>query len=228
MSLLVASALTKQYSNAGQVPTVVLRGVDFTCEPGEFVAVTGPSGAGKSTLLHLLASLDKPDSGSVKLTLDGKQYQYETQNARQLAALRNRAFGIVFQFHHLLPEFSALENVMMPLLIGGVRTAVARTKAADVLARVGLESRVNHAPSELSGGEQQRVAIARAVVHEPAIVFADEPTGNLDSENAEVVAGLLVDLQQQMKMACIVVTHSETLASKANRLVRMQDGFCIS
>jgi lipoprotein-releasing system ATP-binding protein len=228
MPLLQATGLTKQYHTPGQAATVVLRGAEFTCEPGEFVAVTGPSGAGKSTLLHILASLDLPDSGMVSLQVDGKHHQYQSLSARQLAALRNKAIGVVFQFHHLLPEFTALENVMMPVLISGSSQARARTQAQDMLRRVGLAAREDHAPSELSGGEQQRVAIARALVNQPSIVFADEPTGNLDSENAEGIAELLIDLQRQTGMACVVATHSNSLAEQAHRTVRMQDGICLS
>ncbi len=228
MPLLVASNLTKTYASSDLVASVVLRGADFACNRGEFVAIMGPSGAGKSTLLHILASLDVPDSGAVSLSHDGKVFTYASLSQNRLAQLRNKYFGVVFQFHHLLPEFSAVENVMMPLLIAGETKSAARERAVRMLDRVGLHRRYHNLPSELSGGEQQRVAIARALVPSPLIVFADEPTGNLDTANARDVVNLFAELQAENGMACVVATHSAELADFASRIVRMQDGICIT
>lgn len=191
---------------------------------GEFLALMGPSGAGKSTLLHILASLDAPDTGSVALQVDGSTFAYAGMSASSLAQMRNRHIGVVFQFHHLLPEFSAVENVMMPLLIAGIRSADARNTAERWLERVGLAHRADHAPAEMSGGEQQRVAIARALVNGPTVLFADEPTGNLDSANASAIADLLVDLRDHEGLTCVIATHSVELAARAHRVLHMVDG----
>ena len=226
MSLLTAEDLHKAYKPDGQAPTVVLRGADFTCELAEFVAIVGRSGAGKSTLLHILASLDSADSGTVVLTLDDVEYRYDTMSVSQLAQIRNSVVGMVFQFHHLLPEFTAIENVMMPMLIAGRRKKETRQKAMLLLERVGMTHRSEHMPNELSGGEQQRIAIARALINDPKILFADEPTGNLDTENAVLITNLLVELQQTTGIACVVATHSEEMAAQAHRVVYMKDGRC--
>lgn len=226
MPILSATAIHKSYRLPGQAPTEVLRGSDLVCEPGEFLAVVGPSGAGKSTLLHVLASLDVPDSGSVVVNVDGASYAYDRMSAAELATFRAKNIGMVFQFHHLLPEFTAVENVMMPALILGVSNKEARSRALELLGQVGVEHRADHAPSELSGGEQQRVAIARAMMNRPKILFADEPTGNLDTANAIKIAEILVELQRTTGVTCVIATHSIELAAKAHRIVTMRDGRC--
>ncbi|MBU3742717.1 MAG: ABC transporter ATP-binding protein [Candidatus Kapabacteria bacterium] len=217
----------KSYARVGQSPTHVLRGVSCSIDHGEFVALVGPSGAGKSTLLHVMATLDVADRGTVTLGIDGAEIDTARMRPADVSRIRNRHIGVVFQFHHLLPEFTAIENVMMPLLIGGVDQAEARHRAQAVLDRVGVRARADHAPAELSGGEQQRVAIARAVIQRPTILFADEPTGNLDSVNAAEVVDLLSELQQDDGMTCIVVTHSVDLAAKAHRVLHMRDGILV-
>ena len=224
MPLLTATNITKAYRRTGQADTVVLRGVSLTVEAGGFVALVGPSGAGKSTLLHILASLDDADSGSIILDAKNMRVDYSNIHDKRRSSIRNNVIGMVFQFHHLLPEFTALENVMMPLLIAGISDKPARARALALLDRVGLTHRAPHMPSELSGGEQARVAIARALINEPAILFADEPTGNLDSANATAVVDLLCELQQTTGITCVIATHSEEIASRAQRIVQMKDG----
>jgi lipoprotein-releasing system ATP-binding protein len=198
----------------------VLKGVDLSIAPGELVAIMGASGAGKSTLLQILGTLLAPDAGS--LTIDGTDVLALRGNA--LSAFRNQRIGFVFQAHHLLPEFTAEENVMMPALIGGVSPKEARKKADELLEAVGLENRASHKPSELSGGEQQRVAIARALINTPAIVFADEPTGNLDSHTKEEIHQLLLDIRKQRGQTVVVVTHDAGLAQLCDRTCLLQDG----
>ncbi len=227
MPLLTAEHITKSYTRSGQADTVVLRGVSTTIDAGEFVAITGPSGAGKSTLLHILASLDEPDSGHVTLTTGTSAFTYDRMSSSALSAMRNRYVGVVFQFHHLLPEFSAIENVMMPALISGTSAQAARSKAAALLDRVGMGHRSTHAPSELSGGEQQRVAIARALMNDPLLLVADEPTGNLDSANATAVTDLLCELQDSFGMTCLIATHSADVAARAHRILHLKDGLFV-
>ncbi len=198
----------------------VLRGVDFCVEESEVVAIMGASGAGKSTLLQILGTLLSPDSGS--LSIDGTDVLRLSGNA--LSAFRNRRIGFVFQAHHLLPEFTAQENVMMPALIAGVGQREARRKADELLESVGLSARISHKPSELSGGEQQRVAIARALINSPAILFADEPTGNLDTRTKDEIHQLLLDVRKQRGQTVVVVTHDAGLAQLCDRSCFLQDG----
>lgn len=215
MSILRAQNLVKYY---GQLK--VLREVNLEIEEGTFVSIMGASGAGKSTLMHILGTLDNPTSGSVEI----KGTDIYKLNARQQSAFRNKQLGFVFQFHHLLPEFSALENVSMPLWIAGLSKKEGLIKAQAILEKVGLSHRLHHRPQEMSGGEQQRVAIARAVVNDPAIIFADEPTGNLDTENAESIHQLFLELQRERGITLVVVTHNEELAQIGDRTLHMKDG----
>jgi len=198
----------------------VLLAVDLVVQRGEVIAVAGTSGSGKSTLLHLLGALDRPSGGEI--VLEGTSYA--TLEGDALAALRARKLGFVFQFHHLLREFSALENVMMPLRIVGTDPAAARSRAEQALAAVGLAGRMTHRPAALSGGEQQRCAVARALVHEPALVLADEPTGNLDHGSGEVVADALFRLARELETAVVLVTHNRQLARRADRVMLLEDG----
>ena len=201
----------------------VLKGVDFQADESEVVAIMGASGAGKSTLLQILGTLSTPDGGS--LAIDGTDVL--KLGSRDLASFRNRRIGFVFQAHHLLPEFTALENVMIPALIGGKSSREARERATELLKTVGLEGRLDHKPSELSGGELSRVAIARALENSPAILFADEPTGNLDSRTKEEIHSLFFDLRKQLGQTIVIVTHDPGLASLCDRTCNMQDGMII-
>jgi lipoprotein-releasing system ATP-binding protein len=198
----------------------VLENVSFSAEKGEIVAITGPSGAGKSTLLHIIGTLDKPDAGTV--TLDDINPLTLTRN--ELARFRNEHIGFVFQFHHLLPEFTAFENVCIPGYIGGKSASEVGERAKELLGMLGLEQRLQHKPSQLSGGEQQRVAVARALVNSPSVVLADEPSGNLDSANARSLHELFFQLRDKYGQTFIIVTHNMELAEMANRKIRMRDG----
>jgi lipoprotein-releasing system ATP-binding protein len=218
-SLLVCQNLDKTYQE-GNLNTQVLKQVSLTVEKGELVAIVGRSGSGKSTLLHLLGALDTPTAGSVYL--NGVDIHRMSQ--QQQASMRNQNMGFVYQFHHLLNEFSALENVAMPLLIGGMKVVQSKQKALAMLDKVGLAHRVEHKPSELSGGERQRVAIARALINEPNIVLADEPTGNLDQGSAETIFQLIKELNETCNTAFIIVTHDEQLANRLGRTMHMADG----
>lgn len=201
----------------------VLKGVSLSVKPSEVVSIVGPSGAGKTTLLQILGTLSKMDSGS--LLIDGEQVSSLSDNA--LSDFRNRRIGFVFQFHHLLPEFSALENVMMPALIAGRTKAEAETHATELLKMMNLAERLTHKPSALSGGEQQRVAIARAIINRPALLLADEPSGNLDSRNREEIHSLFFRLRDELGQTTIIVTHDDSLASMADRKISMRDGIIL-
>jgi lipoprotein-releasing system ATP-binding protein len=219
MSVIEAQALTKTYLGGDGQPITVLDSVDIAVERGEMVAIIGASGAGKSTLLHLLGALDRPTAGAVRIA--GQSLAGLNDDA--ISALRNRTVGFVFQFHHLLREFTALENVMMPLRIGGMEESAARKRAMALLERVGLGGRTTHRPSALSGGEQQRTAVARALAADPAVLLADEPSGNLDHMNSERLHDLFGELARELEIAMVVVTHNRSLASRADRILQLED-----
>ncbi|MDY0385337.1 MAG: ABC transporter ATP-binding protein [Geobacter sp.] len=218
-NLISLSGLCKSY-NMGSSTVEVLRGIDLEIEAGTTTALIGASGAGKSTLLHILGALDRPSSGSVSY----KGEELFRRSEQQLADFRNRSIGFVFQFHHLLPEFTALENVLLPALINRQPRKDAEQQARQLLEQVGLGHRLQHRPGELSGGEQQRVAIARALVLGPELLLADEPTGNLDMKTSEAIHELLARLQQETGITLVVVTHNERLAAGMGRVVRLVDG----
>lgn len=213
--MLKARNLKKNYGNLA-----VLKGVDIEIGAGEIVSIVGSSGAGKSTLLHILGTLDRPDSGEILLG----DRPVQSLKERELARFRNRHIGFVFQFHHLLPEFSALENVSIPGWIAGKNRKEVQDRAGHLLDRLGLASRIHHKPSELSGGEQQRVAVARALINQPDIIMADEPTGNLDSANAQQLHQLFAELCRDTGQTFLIVTHNEELASLSHRVLQMKDG----
>ena len=220
MKVLEAHDLAKSYRGGDGGLVHVLSGVNLSIARGEMVAVVGASGAGKSTLLHLLGALDRPTRGYVVLMGE----PIHERSDEELATIRNRKVGFVFQFHHLLREFSALENVMMPLRIAGRDVGAARGRATELLMRVGLGGRMHHRPSELSGGEQQRTAVARALAADPAVLLADEPSGNLDHANAEMLHELFAELARDLEIGMVVVTHNRSLASRADRVLLLDDG----
>jgi len=220
MTVLEAQALSKTYVGGDGGRIVVLDAVDLQIARGEMVAIIGASGAGKSTLLHLLGALDRPTSG--RILIDGRALDGMQDDA--VSALRNRTVGFVFQFHHLLREFTALENVMMPLRIAGNDEAEAKRRAMALLERVGLGGRVQHRPSELSGGEQQRTAVARALAADPSVLLADEPSGNLDHHNSERLHELFTELAHELELGMVVVTHNRSLAARADRVLQLEDG----
>lgn len=219
-SPIVARALVRSYPNAAGPPLQVLRGLDLEVRSGEAVAIVGASGSGKSTLLHLLGALDRPTSGRV--LIGGSDIS--GMGEEEAAALRNRSVGFVFQFHHLLGDFTALENAMIPALIDSYDPAAAEKRASGLLEAVGLGDRLGHKPSQLSGGERQRVAVARALVNEPPLVLADEPTGDLDAATSAEVRDLLFSVRERRGVALVVATHNRDLAAKADRVLRLREG----
>ncbi|HRE57308.1 MAG TPA: ABC transporter ATP-binding protein [Candidatus Kapabacteria bacterium] len=223
-TILQIHEITKSYSLENKGDRPVLSGINFSVNTGEFLALVGPSGAGKSTLLHLIGLLDTADSGTIALSLESHNYSYPLLSKKIQTQLRNAYIGFIFQFHHLLPEFSAIENVMMPRLLAGISKQECLADAKILMERVGVSHRENHKPSELSGGEQQRVAIARALINKPQLLLADEPTGNLDTANTESVLELLQSVRREYNVTCIVATHSQQVASLADRILVMKDG----
>ena len=220
MTVLEARALTKTYIGGDGGTIKVLDAIDLRVARGEMVAIIGSSGAGKSTLLHLLGALDRPTAGQV--LIDGRSIGELPDDG--VSALRNRTVGFVFQFHHLLREFTALENVMMPLRIGGVEEEKAHERATTLLQRVGLGGRMLHRPGALSGGEQQRTAVARALANDPAVLLADEPSGNLDHQNSERLHELFSELARELELGMVIVTHNRSLAARADRVLQLEDG----
>ena len=220
MALLEARGISKVYEGGDGQPIDVLTSADLSVTRGEFVAIMGASGAGKSTLLHLLGALDRPTGGTV--SLDGREYH--ALSLDELAALRSRKIGFVFQFHHLLREFTALENVMLPQLIAGTAEGAARARAEELLAAVGLAGRMTHEPGRLSGGEQQRVAVARALANDPVLLLADEPSGNLDAHTADRLHDLFAGLARSYETAVVVVTHNVLLSQRADRVLSLEEG----
>jgi len=208
-------------NNYGELP--ILRGIDLCVAPAEIISIVGASGAGKTTLLQILGTLDVPSKG--ELFIEGQNPFILQEKA--LAHFRNQRIGFVFQFHQLLPEFTALENIALPALIGGSNQTEALQKAKKLLDRFGLSNRANHKPEALSGGEQQRIAVARALVNQPALIFADEPSGNLDTENANSLHQLFIELREEMKQSFVIVTHNTQFAQMANRCLTMQDGLFV-
>lgn len=217
--MLQATGISKSYGNLK-----ILKGVDLDVSSGEIITIVGASGAGKSTLLHIIGTLDKPDAGTVVLN----NVAINTLSQKKLSAFRNEHIGFIFQFHHLLPEFTAIENITIPAYIAKKTKKEAEKRAVELLDLLGLAQRANHKPSELSGGEQQRVAVARALVNNPSIIMADEPSGNLDSNNAESLHNLFIDLRDQFHQTFVIVTHNENLANLSDRMVMMKDGQIIS
>jgi lipoprotein-releasing system ATP-binding protein len=213
--MLTASGLTKSY---GSLP--ILKGIDLVVNQGEVISIVGASGAGKTTLLQLLGTLEKPDSGTI--TIDGTN-PFEL-SPKKLSEFRNTQIGFIFQFHQLLPEFTAIENACLPALIKGVSLNEAKKEAAKLLDMLGITARINHKPSELSGGEQQRVAVARSLINQPKVIFADEPSGNLDSKNSKDLHQLFFDLRKEFNQSFVIITHNDELANMADRKLVMQDG----
>lgn len=213
--MLQVRGITKKYGSLE-----VLKGIDLDVQRGEILSIAGSSGAGKTTLLHILGTLDKADHGS--LSIDGKRL--DALSTKEIAAFRNRHIGFIFQFHHLLPEFSALENICIPGWISGKASEPLERKAMVLMERLGIGHRAEHKPNELSGGEQQRVAVARALINDPGIIFADEPTGNLDSVNANSLHKLFQQLRDELNQTFVIVTHNEELAAMSDRVLHMKDG----
>lgn len=217
------SNISKTYTSKLGENLLVLDDISFDIYSNDFISIIGASGSGKSTLLNILATIDKPDSGDLIYYSDDKYIELLKLKDKEISNLRNRKFGFIFQFHYLLPEFTALENIMMPSIIAGEKKDVSKEKAVKLLDRIGLSERASHKPDELSGGEQQRIAIARALINEPDIIFADEPTGNLDEKNSQNIITLLNELQAENNLTIITATHSQDIAKNSKKVYHLKD-----
>lgn len=215
--------ISKSYTNKLNEKLLVLEDISFDIHENDFIAIVGASGSGKSTLLNILATIDTPDEGNLIYLKDNNELNLRNLNDKALSYHRNKEFGFIFQFHYLLPEFNALENVMMPAMIGGSSKTTAKELAVELLEKVGLSNRANHKPDELSGGEQQRIAIARSLINKPKIIFADEPTGNLDENNARNILNLLIKLQEEENIAIITATHSQEIAQNSKNIYTIKN-----
>ncbi len=216
--------IKKSYSIKGEEKVKVLKGISLELLGNDFIAMMGASGAGKSTLLHILAGLEKADKGEIYFNKGNKELRIDLLNDTEISGFRNNHIGFVFQAHHLLPEFTALENIMMPAMIAGNSKIDAKKKATELIERVKLGDRSHHKPDELSGGEQQRITIARALINNPTILFADEPTGNLDEENADMIIDVIDDLRKEFQLTCLIATHNQEIASRADKLIKLKGG----
>jgi len=225
--LIEARNVFKSYKTKLDKVTPVLKGINLKIFRGDFIALVGPSGVGKSTLLHLLGSLDLPDEGTINFYIDSKKIDYLKEDDFTLSKHRNKSIGFVFQFSHLLPEFTAIENVMLPALIAGESFKTAQMKARELLENFDVIHRKDNKPSQLSGGEQQRIAIARALINKPDLILADEPTGNLDSDNAKIVLDIIQNLRDQHNLTFIIATHSSEVANIAQKKLTMKDGMIV-
>jgi len=225
MIILEAKNIKKSFKIIDSKIISVLNGINLKISFGEQIALKGASGSGKSTLLHILASLDIPDSGDI--IFEGKKVIFDLKNENLLSKYRNKDIGIIYQFHHLLPEFTAVENVMMPSLIAGIRPEESKIKASKLLSETGMSHRLEHYPKELSGGEQQRVAIARALINQPKLIFADEPTGSLDKKNSQNILNILSELKNKYNLTLLIATHSEEIASSSERKIILENGILI-
>lgn len=218
--ILIAKNIKRTFTLDKNIRLEVLKGISLEIYEGEILVIVGASGAGKSTLLHILGTIDKPDEGEIEVD----NINVMTLEDEEISKFRNQKFGFIFQFHHLLPEFTAIENLIIPMLIKGINVEESKARAKELLDLVQLSDRMNHKPSELSGGEQQRVAVARALVNQPRIVFADEPSGNLDTKNSEMLHQLIKDLNQNFKQTFVIVTHNPELVKIAHRVLEIRDG----
>lgn len=224
--LIKSQNICKSFSNKTENSNVneVLKDISIDIEKGKITTIMGASGVGKSTLLYILGTLEMPDSGTITLNVNEKNYDYSNLTEKELSFIRNKHIGFIFQFHHLLPEFSVVENIMMPRLILGDSTKNAELKALELMEKIGIEKIKNQKPNEISGGEQQRAAIARALINSPDVIFADEPTGNLDSKNSNTVIDLIKEINRLMNITFVIATHSNEIATQSDRVIKMQDG----
>lgn len=222
--ILSAKNISKSYSLNNKIKIDVLKNISLDVNNSEYLALIGPSGAGKSTLLYILAAIENYDNGNIVYNIDNKNISLNLKDDQQVSQFRNQNIGFIFQFHHLLPEFTVLENIAMPSLIKGISYDEAISYANKLIDLVGIKDRANHKPAEISGGEQQRAAIARALINKPALIFADEPTGNLDENNSNIILNLINDIRKEYNTTFVIATHSDKIAQAADRIIRLKDG----